>query len=91
MVGTIVGFADQDSRRVEYRSHVGRPGGAEEALERVLDGKSTLKQEFDRMEDRYPAVEGADGDVGVLRDSGTVFERGIRLGAGYGSGGYCGG
>ena len=55
VVGTIVGFADQDSRRVEYRWHAGRPGGAEEALERVLDGKSTLKQEFDRIEDRYPA------------------------------------
>ena len=45
-VQTIVGIGDDQNKRVEYRQHTGAPGTAEAAVERVLEGKSKLNQEF---------------------------------------------
>ena len=44
---TIVAVATGgEERRIHYREHEGAPGEAEVAVERVLDGKSTLTREF---------------------------------------------
>ena len=45
-VQTIVAIGDDEKKRVEYRQHTGAPGTAEAAVERVLEGKSKLNQEF---------------------------------------------
>ena len=45
-VRTIVAIADYDKKRVEYREHIGAVGEAEFALQQVIEGKSTLSQEF---------------------------------------------
>ena len=44
---TFVAVAGGESNRIQHRQHDGAPGEAQEAVERVLDGKSTLKKEFD--------------------------------------------
>ena len=44
---TIVAVATGgEEKRIHYREHEGAPGEAEDAVERVLDGKSTLTREF---------------------------------------------
>ena len=43
---TIVAVASREEKRIQYREHEGAPGQAQEAVERVLVGKSTLGQEF---------------------------------------------
>ena len=43
---TIVAVATNEDKRIHYREHEGPPGEAQEAVERVLDGKSTLAKEF---------------------------------------------
>ena len=44
---TIVAVATGgEEKRIHYREHEGAPGEAEDAVERVLDGKSTLTTEF---------------------------------------------
>ena len=43
---TIVAVATSEDKRIHYREHEGSPGEAQEAVERVLDGKSTLAKEF---------------------------------------------
>ena len=50
-VGTMVAVVNQSSSRIQYRKHEGRPGEAEQAVERVLNGKSTLIKEFDSLSD----------------------------------------
>ena len=44
---TIVAIASGEEKRIQYRQHDGAPGEAQEAVERILDGKSTLAKEFD--------------------------------------------
>lgn len=44
---TIVAVASGEEKRIQYRQHDGPPGKAQEAVERVLDGQSTLVKEFD--------------------------------------------
>ena len=63
---TITAVVNKDSSRIQYRQHTGRPGEAEEAVERVLNGESTLAKEFD------PIVE----DTNSLRDEGELFGSG---------------
>ena len=41
---TIVAVAGGDEKRINYREHEGPPGDAQDAVERVLEGKSTLSQ-----------------------------------------------
>ncbi len=43
---TIVAIASGEDKRIHYREHEGLPGEAQEAVERVLEGKSTLTKEF---------------------------------------------
>ena len=44
---TIVAVATGgEEKRIHYREHEGAPGEAEDAVERVLDGRSTLAKEF---------------------------------------------
>ena len=42
----IVGIAQGESRRIDYREHTGKPGEVELAIERVLDKESGVLQEF---------------------------------------------
>ncbi len=63
---TITAVVNKDSSRIQYKQHTGRPGEAEEAVERVLNGESTLAKEFD------PIVE----DTNSLRDEGELFGSG---------------
>ena len=50
-VCTVVAIADYDKKRVEYREHIGPVGEAEFALQQVIEGKSTLSQEFKSIPD----------------------------------------
>ena len=43
---TIVAVASGEEKRIQYREHEGPPGEAQEAVERVLGGTSTLTREF---------------------------------------------
>ena len=43
---TIVAIARREEQRIAYREHIGRPGAAQQAVTRVLEGKSTLTAEF---------------------------------------------
>ena len=43
---TIVAIATGEEKRIQYREHEGSPGEAQEAVERVLEGKTTLAKEF---------------------------------------------
>ena len=61
---TLTAVVNQDSSRVQYRQHSGKPGTAGEAVERVLNRESTLSAEFD------PVVEHGDND---LFDAGLPF------------------
>ena len=77
---TIVAVASDEEKRIQYRQHDGPPGEAQEAVERVLDGKSTLVKEFDPITDVEPgtsptnefAPEAAEG--GELLQYGTSGE-----------------
>ena len=50
---TIVAVAGGDEKRINYREHEGPPGEAQEAVERVLEGKSTLAREFRPISGTY--------------------------------------
>ena len=50
---TIVAVAGGDEKRINYREHEGPPGEAQEAVERVLEGKSTLAREFRPISETY--------------------------------------
>ena len=43
---TIIAVAGGEEKRIQYRQHDGPPGEAQEAVERVLEGISTLTREF---------------------------------------------
>ncbi len=67
-VATLVAVVNQDSSRIQYRKHEGRPGAAEEAVERVLDRKSTLVKEFEPLTDST-----ASENINPLGDDGEEF------------------
>ena len=51
---TIVAVATGgEEKRIHYREHDGAPGAAQVAVERVLDGKSTLSQEFSPITETF--------------------------------------
>ena len=50
---TIVAVAGGDEKRINYREHEGPPGDAQDAVERVLEGKSTLAREFRPISETY--------------------------------------
>ena len=43
---TLIAIAYDEDRRIQYREHEGPPGEAQAAVERVLEGQSTLASEF---------------------------------------------
>ena len=51
---TFVAVASGEQKRIQYRQHDGPPGEAQEAVERVLNGESTLAKEFDRITESKP-------------------------------------
>ncbi len=46
VVRTLIAIAGGEDKRIQYREHQGAPGEAQAAVERVLEGKSTLVREF---------------------------------------------
>ena len=48
---TLVAIAKHEKKLIQYREHQGKPGEAERALERVLDGQSEMSREFSRIEE----------------------------------------
>ena len=59
---TIVAVARGEDKRISYREHEGAPGEAQEAVERVVEGKSTLAAEFNPIvEPRRIAEPGSPG------------------------------
>ena len=51
---TIVAVATSEDKRIHYREHEGPPGEAQEAVERVLEGASTLTREFRPISELEP-------------------------------------
>ena len=49
VVKTIAGIANQESRRMSYWEHVGRPGEAEQAVQEVLDGTKKPADAFGKV------------------------------------------
>ena len=49
VVKTIAGVAHEESRRMTYWEHVGKPGEAEQALQEVLDGTKNPASAFDKV------------------------------------------
>ncbi len=50
---TIVAITKNE--RISYREHIGKPGTAQEAVERTLKDKSPLTKEFQPLPESYPA------------------------------------
>ena len=50
---TIIIIGDDEKQRVTYGLHVGSPGEAPRAVERVLKGESKHSQEFLKLDDRF--------------------------------------
>ncbi len=53
---TIVAVATNEDKRIHYREHEGPRGEAEEAVERVLEGGSTLTREFRPISELEPTA-----------------------------------
>ena len=53
-VVSIIGIAGGEDRRIQYREHEGAPGEAQVAVERVLEGRSTLTREFRPITEPLP-------------------------------------
>ena len=51
---TIVAVAGGEEKRISYREHEGPPGQAQEAVERVLEGNTTLATEFNPIVEPQP-------------------------------------
>ena len=59
-VRTIVAFVSKENNRIQYREHEGPPGAVEEAVEKVLQGKSKSSKVFLRIgetPEKYEAEE----------------------------------
>ena len=59
---TIVAVASGEDKRIQHREHTGAPGEAAEAVALVLEGKSTLAKEFQRIVETTPT-----DDTGMLQ------------------------
>ena len=57
---TIVAVATVEDKRIHYREHEGPPGEAQEAVERVLEGASTLTTEFRPISELEPTPAATD-------------------------------
>ena len=72
---TIVAVASGEEKRIQYREHEGPPGEAQEAVERVLDGTSTLAGEFRPiLEPEAIAPPAANAAEVINADTGGLFQ-----------------
>ena len=70
---TIVAVAQGDEKRIQYREHEGEGGEAQRAIERVLDGKSTLATEFHPIVEKKPEALPADDPATIPINTGEPF------------------
>ena len=73
---TIVAVVSGEEKRIQYRQHDGPPGQAQEAVERVLDGKSTLVKEFDPITEIKPDTQPADELAPLPTEEGKPLQYG---------------
>ena len=73
---TIVAIASGEEKRIQYRQHDGPPGKAQEAVERVLDGKSTLVKEFDPITELKPGAPSANEHAPMATEEGEPLQNG---------------
>ena len=71
---TIVAVATSEDKRIHYREHEGPPGEAQEALERVLDGKSTLAREFHTLSEPQQIPASAEESQSISETSRPAFQ-----------------
>ena len=72
---TIVAIASGEDKRIQYREHEGPPGQAQEAVERVLEGKSTLAKEFRPIsETKATAPSEERNPETTITDTGQLFQ-----------------
>ena len=71
---TIVAVATSEDKRIHYREHEGPPGEAQEALERVLDGKSTLAKEFHTLSEPQQIPASAEESQSISETSRPAFQ-----------------
>ncbi len=71
---TIVAVASGEEKRIQYRQHDGPPGKAQEAVERVLDGKSTLVKEFEPITEVMPGVQPANEPAPLATEEGKPLQ-----------------
>ncbi len=67
---TIVAVASGEEKRIQYRQHDGPPGKAQEAVEKILDGKSTLAKEFDPITELKPGIPSAEEVASMATEEG---------------------
>ena len=73
---TMIALASREDKRIQYREHVGAPGEAEAAVERVLNGKSTLAKEFRPISETEPAEPPPSEGVAIAADAGEQIQLG---------------
>ncbi len=61
VVRTVVAVANEKSKRISYYEHEGAPGAAQEAVERVVSGKSKPSEEFNRISEPAPQYKPSEG------------------------------
>ena len=72
---TIVAVASGEEKRIQYREHEGPPGEAQEAVERVLEGTSTLTREFRPISETETIAPPAASEAAVINaDTGGLFQ-----------------
>ena len=72
---TIVAVASNEEKRIQFREHEGPPGEAQEAVERVLDGTSTLAGEFHPISEPETIEPSAANEAVVINpDMGGLFQ-----------------
>ena len=58
-IQTIVAIASGEDKRINFRQHEGPPGEAQKAVERVVEGDSTLTREFSPIQENQIVTEPA--------------------------------
>ena len=72
---SIVAVASGEEKRIQYREHEGPPGEAQEAVERVLEGTSTLTREFRPIAETETIAPPAVSEAVVINaDIGGLFQ-----------------
>ena len=61
-IQTILAVASGEDKRINFRQHEGPPGEAQKAVERVVEGNSTLIREFSLIQENQTDTEPASGN-----------------------------